>query len=91
MFLTQLDYPAYLLFAITSDDNLWNLAIETGIRSPSKGTKLSYTCIIFGKYTKKLSYLFFLILYFFHYYIFFRKFATILNIIITKNPLLCQH
>jgi hypothetical protein len=40
MFLTQLDYPAYLLFAITSDDDLWNLAIETGIRSPSKGTKL---------------------------------------------------
>ena len=30
----------YFLLAITTDDNLWNLAIETGIRAPPQSAKL---------------------------------------------------
>ena len=40
MFLTQLYDPGDLLLAIAADDGLWDLTIETGIRSPSEGTKL---------------------------------------------------
>ena len=32
------DFRDFLL-AVTTNDDLWNLAIETGIGSPSKGTK----------------------------------------------------
>ena len=40
MFFAGLDYFGYLFLTVTANDGLWNLAIETGIGTPSKGAKL---------------------------------------------------
>ena len=38
--LAGLDYFGYLFLTVTANDGFWNLAIETGIGTPSKGAKL---------------------------------------------------
>ena len=40
MLFAGLDYFGYLFLTVTANDGLWNLAIETGIGTPSKGAKL---------------------------------------------------